>query len=121
VSESESAAEAWLSERPDSGDPRITMLRFDRRASHREALERVREWTRVHFRLPDGSAILVAEVACRLPGCPPLETVVVFWTDEATRHRFKVFKAVEQVVEDDLPYTWLKEALIDDGSGFECC
>ena len=24
---------------------------------------------------------MVAEVACAVPGCPPLETVVAFWTD----------------------------------------
>jgi hypothetical protein len=120
VSESESAVDAWLSERPDSGDPRMAMLRFGKSPGCREALDRVREWTRLRFRLPDEAVILVAEIACRLPGCPPLETVVVFWID-ATRHRFKVFKPVEQVVEDDLPYQWLKEALVDDGSGWECC
>jgi hypothetical protein len=81
----------------------------------------VRAWTRLRFGLSEEPAVLVAEIACSLLGCPPLETVVVFWTDAATRHRFKIFKPVEQVVEDDLPYAWLKEALIDDGSGWECC
>ena len=55
---------------------------------HAAALDRVRAWTRLRFGLPDEAAVLVAEIACALPGCPPLETVVVFWTDEATRHRF---------------------------------
>ena len=121
MSGGERAIEAWLSERPDGGDPPATLLRFRQDPSHGVALDRVREWTRLRFRLRDDAAILVAEIACGLPGCPPLETVVVFWTDEAIRHRFKVFKPAEQVVEDDLPYAWLKDALIDDGSGFECC
>ena len=66
--------------------------------------------------------VLAVEVACRLPGCPPLETVVAFWTDTDKRHQFKVFKRVEQVAEDDIPPAWLKSALVvDDEASFECC
>ena len=39
----------------------------------------MREWTRERFRLAADAIILVSEIACGLPGCPPLETVVVFW------------------------------------------
>lgn len=86
------------------------------------ALERVRGWTRARFGLADGAAILVAQVACSLPGCPPLETVVAFWTGPATRHQFKLFKPLAEVVEDDLPPSWMRNALVvDEDSGFECC
>ena len=86
------------------------------------ALDRVREWTRARFALPDEAAIIVAEVACGLPGCPPVETVVAFWSPGDTRHQFKVFKPVRDVVEDDLPFAWLKEALVAfDGIGCDCC
>jgi nitrate reductase delta subunit len=83
----------------------------------------VRAWTRARFALPEDAAILVAQVACSLPGCPPLETAVAFWTGgEATRHQFKLFKPVAEVVEDDLPPSFMKTALIvDEDSGFECC
>ena len=60
---------------------------------HREALDRVREWTRARFALGEDSAILVAEVACAVPGCPPLETVIAFWSG-GRRHHTKVFKPV---------------------------
>ena len=50
-------------------------------------------------------AILVAEVACAVPGCPPIETVIAFWSEER-RHHFKVFKPVAEVTEDDLPPYW---------------
>lgn len=85
---------------------------------HVAALDRVREWTRARFKLPEEAAILVAEVACMLPGCPPLETVVAFWTDEK-RHHFKIFKPVNEGVYDDLPFAWLKDALVVP-EGFEC-
>ena len=87
-----------------------------------EALGRVREWTRARFDLPEDAAILVSEVACGLPGCPPLETVVAFWTADATRHQFKIFKSVQGVVADDLPYAWLKDALVvPEGFEYDCC
>jgi hypothetical protein len=120
IKDEETTIREWLSARAaPGGKPQPGFI--SRRPEHAEALERVRDWTRRRFALPGEATILAAEIACALPGCPPLETIVVFWSDAATRHRFKVFKPVEQVVEDDLPYAWLKEALIDDGSGFECC
>jgi nitrate reductase delta subunit len=86
------------------------------------ALDRVRQWTRERFKLPDDAAIMVTEVTCALPGCPPLETVVAFWTGTDTRHHFKLFKPVTEVVADDLPPTWMKNALIViEGFGCECC
>jgi hypothetical protein len=86
------------------------------------ALDRVRAWTRERFKLADDATILVAEVACGLPGCPPIETVVAFWTDGETRRQFKLFKPVDQVRSDDLPPGWMKPALVvDENAGFECC
>ena len=99
------------------------MLRsFDKRPEQLQALDRVREWTRARFKLAQDAPILVSEVACGLPGCPPLETVVAFWIEGDTRHHFKVFKRVEEVVPDDLPPIWLKNALVAvEGEGLECC
>jgi hypothetical protein len=95
---------------------------FQKSPGRVEDLGRVREWTRARFNLPEGAAILVAEVACGLPGCPPLETVVAFWTADAGRHQFKVFKPVQQVVENDLPFAWLKAALAaPEGFDCDCC
>jgi hypothetical protein len=99
------------------------MLRsFDKRPQHVAALERVKAWTRQHFKLPEDAAILVSEVSCALPGCPPRETVIAFWTENEKRHQFKLFKPAEDIVLDDLPPAWLKNALIAiEGFGCECC
>jgi len=92
------------------------------RPARAAAVERIKAWTRERFRLPDDAAILVSQVACTLPGCPPRETVIAFWTENDTRHHFKVFKPIAQVVPDDLPPTWMKNALIAvEGEGLECC
>ena len=89
-------------------------------AGHAAALDRVREWTRARFRLDAEATILVSQVSCRLPGCPPLETVVAFWTD-GQRYRFKLFKPVADVIADDLPPAWFKDALLDADFGCDCC
>ena len=86
------------------------------------AVERLTAWTRERFGLPGAAVISVSEIACALPGCPPLETVIAFWTEDGKRHRFKVFKPLEQVILDDLPFAWLKDALaVLDGFDGECC
>lgn len=99
-----------------------TMLRSVRNRPERQhALDRVREWTRERFVLGEETAIMVAEVACNLPGCPPLETVIAFWSGER-RHHTKVFKPVAEVTEDDLPPRWMKSALaVPDDFECTCC
>ncbi len=84
--------------------------------------ERVRQWTREQFALGADDTVFVSEVACGLPGCPPLETVVAFWTADGTRHHFKIFKPAADVAENDLPFAWMKDALaVPAGWECDCC
>jgi len=90
-------------------------------AGRLQVIERVTEWTRERFKLTKEAVIFVSEIACPLPGCPPLETVVAFWIAEQ-RYQFKLFKRVEEVVRDDLPFYWLKDALaVSEDFDFGCC
>jgi hypothetical protein len=95
--------------RPGTAALRFGAYRQD--AAHLRALERVKVWTRESLALTDDDTVLVAEVACARPGCPPLETLVTFWTAAGERHWFKVFKPAAEVVFGDLPPSWLKDAL----------
>src|SRR6185369_6454081 len=83
LSEYQRALQAWQSGRNATAMPEAfrigPALKPDPERS--AALERVRVWTRTRFALPEDAAILVAQVACSLPGCPPLETAVAFWTE----------------------------------------
>src|SRR5262245_4635525 len=101
LSEYQRALRAWQAGRKGTSMPEAfrigQALKPDPARS--AALDRVRGWTRARFALLDDAAILVAQVACSLPGCPPLETAVAFWTEAATRHQFKLFKPVADVVE----------------------
>ena len=63
-----------------------------------QALARITGWTRERFMLDADAPVSVTQIACSVPGCPPLETVVAFWTgDDALRHHFKVFKPMTAV------------------------
>jgi len=97
------------------------MLAFSKKSpEHVAALDHVREWVRERFALGE-TAILVAEVACAVPGCPPVETVIAFWSGER-RHHFKVFKPVLEVEPDDVPPRWYMSALaVPDDFQCECC
>jgi len=85
------------------------------------AIEQIRDWTRERFELEAGDTIVVSENARVLPGFPPRETVVGFWTADGTRHHYRVFKRVEDVVPEDLPPAWLRASLAWDGFDCDCC
>lgn len=85
-----------------------------------ERLGAIQGWTRTRFKLAGDAAVLVSEVACTVPGCPPLETVVAFWTDDDARHQFKLYKPVAEVIYDDIG--WLMGGAVSHaGAGWDCC
>lgn len=85
------------------------------------AVDRVRAWTQTRFALAEDETVMVSEIACAVPGCPPTETHIVFWTP-AGRHHFKVFKPLAAVKEDDLPPAFMKSALTwAEGVECSCC
>src|ERR1700730_10757112 len=85
------------------------------------AASRVRAWTRTPWALTDEETVMVSEVACGVPACPPIETHLVFWTG-AGRHHFKIFKPLADVIEDDLPPAFMKNALVAlEGVDCDCC
>ena len=87
-----------------------------------EAAESLKDWTRERFALLERETVLVTERNSALPGCPPRETVVAFWTADGTRHHFKVFKPMEEVAPEDLPPAWLKDSLaLAEGIECACC
>ncbi len=98
------------------------MLGLTKRTSdHPAATGRVREWTRARFALTDQETVMVSELACGVPGCPPIETHIVFWT-AAGRHHFKIFNPLGEVSDDDLPPAFMKNALVAlEGLECDCC
>jgi hypothetical protein len=85
-------------------------------ASASPACRAVEVLARARFALGDDAAVCIDERATTLPGCPPWETAVDFWTDlpdgSLQRHHCKVFKPAHEVGPDDLPPGWMKPALV---------
>jgi nitrate reductase delta subunit len=108
----------WSGQDPDARGPGSAR----KGEPHLDAVERLKDWTRGRFVLVAEETVLVSESATTLPGYPPTQTLVAFWTLDGTRHHFKVFKPVEEVVEDDLPPPWLKASLAySEGMSCSCC
>jgi len=98
------------------------MLGFIKKSNENsEALDHARDWTRARFALADEATVMASETSCAVPGCPPVETHVVFWS-ELGRHHFKIFKPVLKVTEADLPPAFMKNAIVAlEGVDCDCC
>ncbi len=91
-------------------------------AGHHSVIVALKDLVAERFRLSEEDTIMVAELTCAVPGCPPLETVFAFWPADAARRHFKIFKPASDIVADDLPPWWMKDALIQpDGADCSCC
>ncbi len=83
-------------------------------------LDRVEALVRARFELGSDCLVMVSQLPGREAGFPPLETRVLFWTEDGIRHRLRLFSSAAEVVAADLPPRWLRTGLIDDGDG-DCC
>lgn len=89
---------------------------------YRPAADRVRALTRERFGLAVDDLIAVSETTGALPGFPPILTAVQFWTADGRRHHFRIFKPVDAVIVDDLPFRWQQDALaVPDDFECSCC
>ena len=85
-----------------------------------DAIVSIQGWTRQRFKLGPAALVLVSEVACRIPGCPPLETVVAFWTADDSRHQFRLLKPLGDVRYDDIGWLF-GTPTAHDPNIFSCC
>ena len=85
------------------------------------AAAQVKQWTRERFGLAPDAVISVSQIDCVVPGCPPVETVVMFWS-AGQHYHFKVFKPLARVGPQDFPPRWFLPALaVPEGAECGCC
>jgi hypothetical protein len=53
------------------------------------------------FALPEEAVVMLSELRCSEPGCPPVETVIAVLCAGSTRH-YKLHKALADVTEADI-------------------
>ncbi|QHC21459.1 hypothetical protein [Streptomyces sp. GS7] len=52
--------------------------------------------------LDEDSAVVIRQLACTEPGCPPLETVIAVLPRDGPARRWTLHRPADQVTEDDL-------------------
>lgn len=67
-----------------------------------ELQSRVREWAEARFQPDDSDIVMVTEIECGQPGCPPLDTVIALLREGRAPVKFKLFKALAEVTEADV-------------------
>jgi hypothetical protein len=65
------------------------------------ATARVKAWVSAALAPDEDRTILVTELACTEPGCPPVETVIAL-LQEGEPERWKLHKPVAALTEDDV-------------------
>jgi hypothetical protein len=64
--------------------------------------DRIKDWTREVFHLNDETTVMVTELECREPGCPPIETVIAVLKGPGNTQQYKIHKAANEVGLSDI-------------------
>lgn len=72
------------------------------RTDNAAAAQRVKAWVREACSLDDATTVMVSELRCQEPGCPPLETFVAILEPGKDRRELRLHKALAEVGPDDV-------------------
>jgi hypothetical protein len=73
-----------------------------RRKNEPQKIAAIKEWAAEVFRLPADSSVMVVELRCTEPGCPPLETVIAILDRPGQPRQYKIHKALSEVQRADV-------------------
>jgi hypothetical protein len=65
-------------------------------------VEQIRGWVSERLKLGKDDVIVVSELRCMEPGCPPLETVIAIMAGADQRQPFKLHKGVADISAEDI-------------------
>jgi len=65
-------------------------------------VQRVKRWVEAALGTSDGTIVMVTELACTEPGCPPLETVIAVLEGDGSRRQATIHKSVVDVTGHDV-------------------
>jgi len=63
---------------------------------------RIKAWARQAWSLPEAATVLVTELQCAEPGCPPRETVIAVLDGSGTNRMSKLHKSIAEVTAQDI-------------------
>ncbi len=73
-----------------------------RPATDPKQLTAIKAWAAEVFHVGEDVALMVAELRCAEPGCPPLETVIALLGTPGQPRQFKIHKAIADVTYADV-------------------
>ena len=62
----------------------------------------VRSWVHELLAVPSDATVMVTELTCSEPGCPPVETVVAILGEGGRTRRAKIPRPLSEVARDDI-------------------
>jgi hypothetical protein len=62
----------------------------------------IKSWVRSRLQLEDDAVIMVTELECSEPGCPPMHTIIAVMLGPGQNQRYKIHKPVAEVTADDI-------------------
>jgi hypothetical protein len=65
-------------------------------------IAQVKSWVREQLRLDEEAVVMVTELRCSEPGCPPLETVIAVLDGPGQRRQQKLHKGVAEITVEDI-------------------
>jgi hypothetical protein len=74
-----------------------------------EQADRIKTWTREALQLNDETTVMVTELECREPGCPPIETVIAVLKGPGNTQQYKIHKTANEVGLSDIEELGVKE------------
>jgi hypothetical protein len=78
-----------------------------REAVDPERTSQIQAWVRDRLNLGEDAVVMVSELRCSEPGCPPLETLVAVLEGPGQRRQFKLHKPIAEITAGDIESaTW---------------
>lgn len=72
-----------------------------------DRLRRIRGWVEDALHLEPDATVLITELRCHEPDCPPVETVIGVLRAGVGAQQFKISKAAADVVRADIAALWV--------------
>lgn len=64
--------------------------------------KQIKRWVRELWSLSDATTVMVSELQCAEPGCPPRETIIAVFEAGGVSHQSRLHKAIVEVSEKDI-------------------
>ena len=67
-----------------------------------EQIRQIQSWVKDRLELDEEAIVMVSELRCSEPGCPPLETMIAVLDGPGQRRQFKFHKTIAEITSIDI-------------------